>query len=84
MRAGTHVGLNAQGPLLLSDFSQNRDEAVRFIKSPNTESHTRIRSARFLELLQTVGQADMVKPTGAFLKIFVSKVQKNTRHERNQ
>jgi len=80
MCAGTNVDLHVQCPLLLSDFAQNRDAAVRFIKSPNIESHTKTRSARFFELLQTVGQADMVKPTGAFWKLLVSKAQKNTRH----
>jgi hypothetical protein len=54
-------------------------------KVSNIESHTKIRSARFLELLQTGGvRADMVQPTGVFLKLFVSKAQNNTRHERNQ
>jgi hypothetical protein len=37
-------------------------------KSPNTESHTKIRSARIVEFFQTGGQADMVKPTGEFWK----------------
>ena len=33
MCAGKDVGLNVRGPLLLSDFTANRDAAVRFIKS---------------------------------------------------